>query len=91
MPMVSKADAIVTATINLAQVVKGKMEPNIGGESIEQLKKLIDMLNQTTTLTKGTWAEQQSKNISTNHEQTRMKDQEQDPQSQTHLFQGFPH
>ena len=38
MPTVSKADAIVAATTNVAQVLKGKLEPNMGEKCIKQFK-----------------------------------------------------
>ena len=51
MPTVSKADAIAAAKTNLAQVLQAELEPNIGERSIKQLKQLVEMLQQTTTLT----------------------------------------
>ena len=69
---VSKVDTIVAATRHLAQVLWDKLEPNIGEKNIAKLKCLIDAISNTMTITKETWAEQNSQIIPDNYEQPRV-------------------
>ena len=85
MPIVSKADAIVTKTTHLAQFIKNEIEQNIHEKCIHQLRRLNDVLSKTTTVTKGIWAEQKSNIIPNTQGQTRVNNQEKDTQSVTKL------
>ena len=67
MPEVSKADAIVDATMALTRVLKGETESNIGEESIDQLRCLVDAISNTGTLKQDACAVQKSDTISMTH------------------------
>ena len=72
MPIISKADAIVAAATHLVQVLKEEILTYIVETSIEQLTRLVKMLQQTTANTTNKWAEQQSIFIPIIHGQMRM-------------------
>ena len=73
MPEISKADALVAATQQLAKVLQGELSQNIGKTEVQQLMHLVNILKQTATTATWKWADQTSTTIPAINGQTRIQ------------------
>ena len=82
----SKADAIVAAAHNLAKVHQGEMTTNIRETNTQQLKQLVEILQQTALRETSKWVEQKINTIPEIQGQLRVDETSQHPtQTQTNL------